>query len=332
VAKRADPPVATARRVVREDELRREVAVERQTVVVGSREDRHVLDRGPTDYATVSRRVLPAPDRTHHLQQGVLALVDDRGRERPERPVERVTVESEKHLRERGAADRDVNRGCQLSQGARERVRGLYLSREGHGDADQRHLFPGEAPGQRAKVRAEGIAPLLRVFRDLLRVQQRERSAVRDEVDRQRVMRRAHDALRSVDRGHGLGVGGRVVEAPAAAIAQDSERVFDGAGGGGRVASGRPQRAVRELVLVRQRGLGVELREAVFDALGELLQVRPRQQRLPGLEVRVDREHVDSMCAEPRGERRDAQIGRRGIARRRVNESDSHGHAKANAP
>ena len=254
----------------------------------------------------------------------MLAFVDHRRREGAERSVESLVRQAQEQLREGGAPDGDVHSGQELAQRVRERVGGLHLAGERDGDTDQIDLRAAQATREGTEVVAEGIATLAGVARDLFGAQQREGRAVGDEVDRQRMMRGADHALRGVDGGHGVGVGARVVEALSRAVAHHRERAVDGPGHRGSLPPRRPERGVGQLVFVRKRALFFEGRQPLLDAGRELFEARAREQPLPRLDVRVDGQHLDVVRAQPGREGGHGQVGRGGIASRRIDEGDAH--------
>ena len=107
-------------------------------------------------------------------------------------------------------------------------------------------------------------------------------------------------------------------------IAQGGDGLVDALGDRVRVAARSPERVVLELFGVAERGALFEPRDAIFDARAQRGHRRLPQQRVVGLDVRVDRQHFDAARAQEPGQRRDRQVRRGGITRWRINEGDLH--------
>ena len=100
--------------------------------------------------------------------------------------------------------------------------------------------------------------------------------------------------------------------------------LVDAFGDGVRVAAGLPEREVLELLAVVERRALLEPGDAALDALAQRLHRRAPQEGVVGLDVGVDRQHLDAVRAQEPGQRRDRQVRRRRITGRRVDEGDLH--------
>ena len=101
-------------------------------------------------------------------------------------------------------------------------------------------------------------------------------------------------------------------------------RLIDAFGDGVRVAAGLPEREVLELLAVVERRALLEPGDAALDALAQRLHGRAPQEGVVGLDVGVDRQHLDAVGAQEPGQRGDRQVRRRRITGRRVDEGDLH--------
>ena len=199
-----------------------------------------------------------------------------------------------------------------------ERVRRLDLAREGDRDPHDLHAGGVHAVGEGREVVVERVSVGAGVAGDLLGREERERRPVGDEVERGGGERRAHHPLRRFDRrDRGLV---RIVFVEAGPVAERRDGIVDRARYVRHFAARAPERRVEELLLVRQRALLLERREARKDPPPEGLERRARQERLPSLEVRVDRQHPDAVLPQPCRERRHRQIRRGRVAARGVDE------------
>ena len=192
VAEGALAPVAAARRIVGQRQRRREVAIERQAVEVGRRED--CADppcRGPAAYRAPS-----SGSRMHHVGAArAAAALSSSARhrpssacspskttarvERPERARERRAPQADEHLRDARTAAGEVHVGQEPLELERERVRRLQLP--GKADARarrRRRARRAAAAPAAAHVVVERIALGARVVGDLLGRGQRERRAI----------------------------------------------------------------------------------------------------------------------------------------------------------
>ena len=140
----AHAPVAAAGGVVGQDELGREVAIERQSVEVGTRKRAHVLDLDAAHHAAPG---LAALERPHRVDEGLLTLEEDRLVEGAERRLQARVLQAHEDLRDGRTADDEVDAGRAVAEDMRQRVGRLDLPGERHRDADHRHRFPADALG-----------------------------------------------------------------------------------------------------------------------------------------------------------------------------------------
>ena len=135
-------------------------------------------------------------------------------------------------------------------------------------------------------------------------------------------MRRRDGPQRGLDGGDRRAVLGHVVEG--LGVAQHGLRAEDAVGRGLGVAPRAKELCVLELPQVIEGGPGLELTDARLDARADLLERRRREELVPDLDVRVDGQHLHAVRPEEAGQHRDREVGRRGIAGRRVDEGDLH--------
>jgi len=107
-------------------------------------------------------------------------------------------------------------------------------------------------------------------------------------------------------------------------IAQDGDGLIDACGDSVRVAARLPQRQVLQLLAVVERRAGLELTDAALDALAQRLHGRAPQQGVVGLDVGVDRQHVDAVGAQEPGQGGHRQVWRRRITGWWIDEGDLH--------
>ncbi len=244
---------------------------------------------------------------------------------------EPLARQPEEQLRDAGAAARDVRAGQRLLDLARERVRGLELAREAHREAHDVGARVAE-PGHERLLHPGVEGVVLRPARpgDLVHRREAERRAVCREVELERVVRGGHDAERRLDRRDRAGVGVRIVEGVRGAERGLGEvhRIRDGV----RVAARAGEGDVLELACVRERGAAVELAEARLEAVAEVGHALRREQRVEGLDVRVDGQDLHAVRAEEARQHRHREVRGRGIAGRRINERDAHSGRRSSTP
>ena len=97
-----------------------------------------------------------------------------------------------------------------------------------------------------------------------------------------------------------------------------------------RVAAGARQRCKLDLRGMVEGSAALELGEAGLEPVTNLAKATGGEERVEGLDVRVDRQDADAVRPEEPGEHRDREIRRGRVARGRVNERyvDAHGHAR----
>src|SRR5688572_21660838 len=124
MAEGALAPITAARRIVRKDEARGEVAIERQPVEVRRRERAEVLhpvsrEEAGTEQAIAEHDVVELTqwstrchfERTDEREERVLTLEHARGVERTERASETLAREADEHLRDARTTAREVRVG-----------------------------------------------------------------------------------------------------------------------------------------------------------------------------------------------------------------------------
>jgi len=80
-----------------------------------------------------------------------------------------------------------------------------------------------------------------------------------------------------------------------------------------------------ELLAVVEGGPLLEPRQALLDAVAKRRHGRAPQQRIVGLDIGIDGQHLDAVRSQEPGQRGNGEVRRRWVTGRRIDEGDLHG-------
>jgi hypothetical protein len=281
----------------------------------------HLRAEQPIALHHVGQALEPAAreQAARELDQRALALEEHGRVEGAERLLEARAREAQHELRDARATHRQVHVGQRGAQPQGERVGRLELAGEAHREAHHAGRGGAQAGHQHVVDEArEGVALGRGGSGDLGLREQPEGRAVGREIELQGVARGRHHRERRLDGRDRVGVAVGVEEA--GLVSQRGLRLGDAARHRVRVAERARRGQVAQLVGVRERGLGVERGQRGLEARAVARELALVEQPVEGLEVGVDGQHRVAGLSQRGGEDRQRQVGRGGVAARRVHE------------